>query len=70
MEPSKEEIRGLYDQIEDKTSFQIKLAEKYNKESITIRNHWFGQLMTIPKKLRAEVIEDIKKEIESQTVNA
>lgn len=69
-ETTKEEIRELYDQILDKTSFQIKLAEKHKKEPITVRNHWFGQLMTIPKNLRLQVVEDIKEEIKNQKTNA
>lgn len=53
----KEEIKRLYALEENKNELQELLAEKYNLEANSVRNHWFGRLVAVPKKHREEVIK-------------
>lgn len=63
----KTEIRELYNQLNDKVEMQILLAELFGIAAITIKNHWFGRLMSIPEKNLETVKEEIKKAIEEQS---
>lgn len=59
-------IKYLYDQIEDKTEFIKEVAKDRKKRPLTIRNHWFGQFLAIPEEHQERVIELLQNKIKIQ----
>lgn len=65
-EEVKKKIKGLHTRIKDKTGFAIDLSAKFGVEPSTVRTHWFGPLLSVPKKHRERVIEELEKVIKQQ----
>ena len=61
-----EVIRELYDQIDKKTKFIIKVAKDLGKSPQTVRVHWFAQFWSIPEEYQQRVIELLEETIKNQ----
>lgn len=59
-------IKALYNKVEDKQAFILKVAEVCDKVPATLQNHWFSGYFSIPKKYLQIVIDILRETIQIQ----
>lgn len=61
-----ENIKNLYQEIEDKTKFIAAVSVEFDREPRTLQNHWFSGFFSVPKKLRVQLIEFMQNYLKIQ----
>ena len=63
-----ENIKELFDQIENKLDFINLLSNEFKTKPNSIRNNWFSSYYSIPEKHEPRVIELLQNTIKSQNL--
>ena len=63
-------IKHLFDQIENKQGFVILLSNEFKVKPNSIRNNWFSSYYAIPNKHEPRVIELLQNTIQRQNLIA
>tara|TARA_R110000822_G_scaffold271860_1_gene394434 strand:+ start:85 stop:291 length:207 start_codon:yes stop_codon:yes gene_type:complete len=63
-------IKHLFDQIENKQGFVILLSNEFKVKPNSIRNNWFSSYYSIPEKHEQRVIELLQNTIQRQNLIA
>ena len=61
-------IKNLYDQIENKFDFILLLANEFKVKPSSVRTNWFATYYSIPEKNKPRVIELLQNTIKSQNL--
>jgi uncharacterized protein (DUF1778 family) len=61
-----ENIKTLYGQLDDKTTFIETVAKEVGKKVITVRTHWFCRYFAIPDEYQERVVELLQNTIKNQ----
>jgi|TARA_R110002111_G_scaffold8225_2_gene30728 hypothetical protein len=61
-------IKNLYDQIENKFDFILLLANEFKVKPNSVRTNWFATYYSIPEKHEPRVIELLQNTIKSQNL--
>ncbi len=61
-----EEIKIIYQKVDNKSGFIERLAIEFNKSARGIQNNWFSSLYSVPVKYQSKVLELLKQTIQNQ----
>ena len=61
-----ENIKTLYEQIEDKYSLIMELSIKFGIRPGSIRTNWFATFFSVPENHQEEVVTILQKKIREQ----
>lgn len=61
-----ENIKSLWQQIENKTKFMEMAAEDLGRSPLTLRQHWFAHFWSIPEEHQPRVVELLQNAIKEQ----
>ncbi len=61
-----ENIKDLFNKVQDKNSFIIYLSNEFNIKPNSIRTNWFQTFFSIPDKHKERVIELLQRQIQQQ----
>jgi len=65
-----ENIKHLFNQIENKKPFILLLSNEFKVKPNSIRNNWFSSYYSIPKKHESRVVEILQQTIRQQNLVA
>ena len=65
-----ENIKHLFNQIENKFDFILLLSKEFKVKPNSIRNNWFSSYYSIPEKHEQRVIELLQNTIQRQNLIA
>ena len=66
----KQNIKELFNQIENKFDFIILLSKEFKVKPNSIRNNWFSSYYSIPEKHESRVVEILQQTIRQQNLVA
>jgi len=66
----KQNIKQLFNQIENKFDFIILLSKEFKVKPNSIRNNWFSSYYSIPVKHESRVVEILQQTIRQQNLVA
>jgi len=65
-----ENIKHLFNQIENKFDFILLLSKEFKVKPNSIRNNWFAAYYSIPQKHESRVLEILQNTIKQQNLIA
>lgn len=65
-----ENIKQLFNQIENKFEFILLLSKEFKVKPNSIRNNWFSSYYSIPEKHESRVVEILQQTIRQQNLVA
>tara|TARA_R110002126_G_scaffold178621_1_gene327645 strand:- start:702 stop:908 length:207 start_codon:yes stop_codon:yes gene_type:complete len=65
-----ENIKHLFNQIENKFDFILLLSKEFKVKPNSIRNNWFSSYYSIPEKHESRVVEILQQTIRQQNLVA
>jgi len=65
-----ENIKQLFNQIDNKFDFIILLSKEFKVKPNSIRNNWFSSYYSIPEKHESRVVEILQQTIRQQNLVA
>ena len=63
-------IKQLYNQIDNKFDFILLLSKEFKVKPNSIRNNWFSSYYSIPEKHESRVVEILQQTIRQQNLVA
>ena len=66
----KQNIKELFNQIENKFDFILLLSKEFKVKPNSIRNNWFSSYYSIPEKHESRVVEILQQTIRQQNLVA
>jgi len=66
----KQNIKQLFNQIENKFDFILLLSKEFKVKPNSIRNNWFSSYYSIPEKHESRVVEILQQTIRQQNLVA
>jgi len=66
----KQNIKELFNQIDNKFDFIILLSKEFKVKPNSIRNNWFSSYYSIPEKHESRVVEILQQTIRQQNLVA
>ena len=66
----KQNIKQLFNQIENKFDFILLLSKEFKVKPNSIRNNWFSTYYSIPEKHESRVVEILQQTIRQQNLIA
>lgn len=64
-----ENIKTLYQQIDDRRAVVVSIAEEFGLKPISVANNWFGSYWAIPDRHQERVAEILQNAIRIQNEN-
>jgi hypothetical protein len=66
----KQNIKELFNQIDNKFDFILLLSKEFKVKPNSIRNNWFSSYYSIPEKHESRVVEILQQTIRQQNLVA